>query len=418
VRSGSLLALTSEAKILMEERKEDAAEELMRRAIGLHPHNSHARGLMGTILMRLGRFHDAAAHFELSLALDRRQTAAYHGLVHVKKMTERDRPLLAQMEWTLRETKLAEDGQTDLHFGLGKAYDDLGEYENAIRHFDQGNRLKHQCTTFDRTLFARVVDGAIAGFTREFFSRNAGLGSDWEAPILIVGMPRSGTTLVEQILSTHPEVAGGGELTFWGERASSFRTNAVREIDPAWVQEAAHDYRALLTAFSATAQRVTDKRPTNFLFLGLVHAVFPRARVIHCRRHPVDTCLSIYFQNFASRMDFAYDREDMVHSYRHYLRLMAHWRNMLPADRLLDIQYEELVADREAVTRKLVAFCGLDWNDACLRSDRNRRAVQTASLWQVRQPIYRTSVSRWQRYEPWLGAFKSLLPKADIQRNF
>ena len=308
----------------------------------------------------------------------------------------RDRPLAvgAVVFWTAGARPVMYSLNSPNDFCSNRSRSSTGKPDSAIDVADSSYRLKRQCTTFNRTLFARVVDGAISGFTREFFSRNAGLGSDWEAPILIVGMPRSGTTLVEQILSSHPDVDGGGELTFWGERASSFRTNAAREIDPAWVQEAAHDYRALLAAFSATAQRVTDKRPNNFLFLGLVHAVFPWARVIHCRRHPVDTCLSIYFQNFASRMDFAYDREDIVHCYRHYLRLMAHWRNALPADRLLDIQYEELVADREAVTRKLIAFCGLDWNDACLRSERNRRAVQTASVWQARQPVYKTSVAQ------------------------
>jgi tetratricopeptide (TPR) repeat protein len=414
-RPGSILALTSEAKILMEERKEGAAAELMRQRIGLHPHNSNAHGLLGTILMRLGRFHDAAAHFDLSLALNRRQTAAYHALVHVKKLAAADRPLLARMEWMLGEHRLADDERAQLHFALGKAYDDLGEYDNAIQHFDLGNRLKRQHMSFDQALYARIVDGAIARFTADFFSRNEALGSDWEAPILILGMPRSGTTLVEQIVSSHPETAAGGELTFWGERAAGFRANAAGQIDPAWVRETAHDYRALLAGISSTARYVTDKRPHNFLFLGLIHAVFPRARVIHCRRHPIDTCLSIYFQNFASRMDFAYDRDDLVPCYRHYLRLMAHWRNVLPADRFLEIQYEGLVADRQAETRKLIDFCELDWNDACLRSEHNPRAVQTASVWQARQPVYQTSVARWRHYEPWLGVLRELLADADPQ---
>jgi hypothetical protein len=191
--------------------------------------------------------------------------------------------------------------------------------------------------------------------------------------------------------------------------------NARGDIDPARVNEVVNDCRTLLTSISSTARRITDKRPNNFHFIGLIHSVFPRARIIHCQRHPIDTCLSIYFQNFARRIDFAYDRGDLLSAYRQYLRLMAHWRNVLPMDRFLEIQYEELVADREAMTRKMIEFCGLDWNDACLHSEHNRRPVRTASVWQARQPVYRTSVARWRRYEPWLGALRELIP--DAERN-
>jgi hypothetical protein len=228
-------------------------------------------------------------------------------------------------------------------------------------------------------------------------------------------MPRSGTTLVEQILSSHPEIAAGGELAFWGEQASHFGMDARGRINLAWLNAAARDYRALLNGVSPTARRVTDKRPQNFYFIGLIHSAFPRARIIHCRRHPVDTCLSIYFQNFAGKMDFAYDRGDLLSVYRQYLRLMAHWRNVLPINCFLEIQYEELVADREAIGQKMIKFCGLDWNDACLHSEHNRRPVRTASMWQARQPVYRTSVARWRHYEPWLGALRELLP--DAERN-
>jgi tetratricopeptide (TPR) repeat protein len=414
-RPDSPLAFISQAKILLEEEKPAVAEGLVRRAIDLAPRNSDAYCLLSTILMELGRFHEAAPFSDVALALNRRQIDAYPKLVHVKKLTEADHPLLAQMEWVLKECKLADDEQADLHFALGKGYDDLGEYEMAIEHFDLGNGLKHRRTSFDPTQLALMVDRVIARFTADFFLRNAALRSDWEVPIFIVGMPRSGTTLVEQILSSHPEVAAGGELAFWAERAHSFRANARGDIDPAWAKEVADDCRALLTSISSTARRITDKRPNNFNFIGLIHSVFPRARIIHCQRHPIDTCLSIYFQNFSRRIDFAYDRGDLLSAYRQYLRLMAHWRNVLPLDRFLEIQYEELVADREAMTQKMIEFCGLDWNDACLHSEHNRRPVRTASLWQARQPVYRTSVARWRRYEPWLGALRELLP--DAERN-
>jgi tetratricopeptide (TPR) repeat protein len=408
------LAFLCKARIYVEEGNAAAAEELARRATELDPQNSDAYCLLGSILMQLGRFHDAAAAYDLGIALNRGQVAAYHELVHVKRLTEADRALMAQMECMLKEYEQAEEQQADLHFALGKAYDDLGQYESAIQHFDDGNRLKHR-TNGPYTPAGHVagVDRQIATFAADFFASNAELGSDCQMPILIVGMPRSGTTLVEQILSSHPHVAAGGELGFWGEQAVSFTMSAAGGIDPGWAAAAVRDYQALLSGISPTARRVTDKLPHNFLYLSLIHSVFPRARIIHCRRHPIDTCLSIYFQNFARRMDFAYDRDDLLAFYRQYQRLMAHWRSVLSAECFFEIQYEELVANREPWTRKMIAFCGLEWDDACLHSERNPRPVRTASVWQARQPVYQSSVARWRHYEPWLGPLRELLAEAD-----
>lgn len=411
---GTAMASLCEARLLIEEEKAAAAEAPARRAIELDSANSDAHCLLGMILMLLGRFREAAAAYDLGLALNRGQIGAYHELAHVKKLTEADRPLIAEMEWLLKERRLPEEAQADLHFALGKAYDDLRDYQSAIRHIDDANRLKRPVVgPYQAAGHTAGIDRQIRTFTADFFARNALLGSDSERPILIVGMPRSGTTLVEQILSSHPAVAAGGELPFWGEQSDEFRINRLREVHPAWIERAARDYLATLSEISPTAARVTDKRPQNFHYLALAHAVFPRARIIHCRRHPIDTCLSIYFQNFARRIDFAYDRDDLVAFYRQYLRLMAHWRSVLPTDRFCEVQYEELVADPEPVTREIIAFCGLEWDDTCLHSERNQRAVRTASVWQARQPIYRTSVARWQRYEPWLGSLRDLLSDVD-----
>jgi len=229
-----------------------------------------------------------------------------------------------------------------------------------------------------------------------------------ETPVLIVGMMRSGTTLVEQILSSHPEIGAGGELTFWGDAAAKLDHLAADRTDDSSWQKLSSEYLALLGRFAPDAIRVTDKMPHNFLWLGLIHTVFPAARIVHCRRNPIDTCLSIYFTHFGVAKDFAYDRKNIVSFYEQYDRLMAHWREVLPKDRLIEVNYEELVADRESVARKLISFCGVDWNDACLRHEKNERAVTTASMWQARQPIYTSSVERWRRYEPWLGEFNRL----------
>jgi Sulfotransferase family len=172
----------------------------------------------------------------------------------------------------------------------------------------------------------------------------------------------------------------------------------------------AREYLALLRRIGPQAARVTDKAPFNHIRLGLIHLLLPQARIIHCRRHPVDTCLSMYFTYFSQRMDFAWAKADLAFAYRQYARLMEHWRAALPRERFTEVDYEDLIADREAVTRRLIAFTGLDWHDACLSPERNKRTVRTASLWQARQPVYTTSVARWRRYEPWLGELRELLP--------
>ncbi len=182
-------------------------------------------------------------------------------------------------------------------------------------------------------------------------------------------------------------------------------------LDAAALWKAADEYLAVLRAAGANALRITDKQPPNFELLWLIRLAFPEARIIHCRRNPVDTCLSIYFSYFGSQQDYAFDRGDLVFQYRQYERLMEHWRRVLPQDRFIEVEYETLIADREAETRRLVAFLGLDWDDACLAPERNPRPIKTASVWQARQPVYTTSLERWRRYEPWLQELRELLPE-------
>ena len=350
------------------------SEELVRRAISLEPRNGDAHVMLGTILMQHGRFDEAAASFDLANALDTQDVVGPASLVQVKPLSESDRPLIEQLEHKLKNPGLTGNEAALVHFALGKAYDDLGEYGRAIEHFDQANSLKKRGSNhYDRTAHAELVDRLIRRFTPEFFSRNKDMAHDWDVPVLIVGMPRSGTTLAEQIISSHPDVTAGGELTFWPDHVSDFRVDRDGKIDPVWMRETQAAYQARLSQISTTARRITDKLPQNFQNLGLLHAAFPKARVIHCRRDPIDTCLSIYFTNFARRMDFAFDREWIVDYYQQYARLMEHWRNVLPSNCLLEIDYEELVAAPEPVIRSIIQFCGLEWDDACLRPEQNQR---------------------------------------------
>jgi tetratricopeptide (TPR) repeat protein len=392
----------------------DHAVAAYRRAISHRPDYPEAYNNLGFTLQNQGRFDDAIAAHKTALAQGGDPCASYFGLSRCRKFTPADRAMVATMEALLKAPNSPEAGRSLLHFALGKIFDDLGDYETAIGHFDEANRLVRGTRGFDGPQFAAQVDRLIASFPGN--EPRTPVNSDFELPVFIVGMVRSGTTLVEQILASHPQVAAGGELEFWLERLGGIFGEWKTGLPPEAEQEAKRDYLAILRGISTDAARVTDKMPNNFLFLGHLRRLFPGARIIHCRRNPVDTALSIYFTRFAQMLDFTYSRADIVSYYRQYLRLMAHWRTMLPPGQFIEIDYEDLVADQEAASRRLIEFCGLEWDAACLDFHKTDHPISTASAWQARQPLYRTSTERWRHYAPWLGEFRELLPP-DISRN-
>jgi tetratricopeptide (TPR) repeat protein len=400
------------AKALVVEGKLDEGEKELRRALVRTPQNAETHVLLGQLLSNRGMFDEAAQH--LALAVEA-LPSVFQRLTAIKRATEADRPLVVRMRDLAERPGLDELTRISLHFGLGKAFDDLGDYDDAMRHYEAGNRLKSLSGRLDRTALMARYDSIVAAFTAATLASAVQSQAEPpnpgdDLPVFIVGMPRSGTTLVEQILSSHPSVAAGGELTFWNQRSSPWRSSAPQSpSEAAALAKAADDYRALLRSLGPEATRVTDKRPMNFEVLGLLRLAMPHARIIHCRRSPIDTCLSIFFTNLVGRHDYAWDRGDLAFFYRQYERLMDHWRTAL-SHGFTEVDYETLIANREAETRRLVAFCGLTWDDACLTPERNQRVVKTASRWQVRQPVYKTSLERWRRYEPWLGELRTLLP--------
>jgi tetratricopeptide (TPR) repeat protein len=409
--------LLCRAKALVARGHGSEAEACLKEVIALAPSGRSDEGwrveaelVLADLLVEAGRFGEAGAAFERSIELAPWQATAHLGLVTSKKMTEGDRPIVERIVQRLEGSDLTPRQRMMLHFAAGKALDDLREYGAAMGHFDAANRTRQTIAPFDRSAFARSIDGLIARFTRDFFAENAALGSDDETPVFVLGMPRSGTTLIERVLSGHPHVGGGGERSFWNQNAPAW-VGASTERLPARANELRGNYLRLLRGIAPDALRVTDKMPFNFLWVGLVHALLPRARIVHCRRNPVDTCLSIYSTYFAEHWGFTSDRGDLAAYYRQYLRLTDHWRAVLPADRMIDVDYEEAIASPEETARRLIAFCGLEWDPACLSPDRNVDAVRTASRWQARQPIYRTSIERWRNYEPWLGELRGLLPQ-------
>jgi tetratricopeptide (TPR) repeat protein len=401
----------AEARALEASGDFDAALAKMRAAVATHPKSGEARAILANLLTQSGLLDEAASEFQRASELTLDMNSVWIGITTNRKITAGDDALIARMKAALNQPRLMPRHRQLLHFALGKAHDDRGEYEAAMQNFEEGNRLRGMGSAFDREGLARRVDQIIGATPPAFWDRSRDIGVEDATPILIVGMPRSGSTLTEQILSSHPDVAAGGELGFWGAPELLSENVWSLEGDAEAAKRVANDYIATLRAFDPAAKRVTDKALANFFPLGIIHRVLPNATLIHCRRHPIDTALSIFTTNFETNFDYASSRGDLVFYYRQYARLMDHWRSVLPQGRFVEVDYESLVSDPEPHARRLVAACGLDWNDACLAPHRNTRKIKTASVWQARQPIYRTSVERWRRYEPWLGELRELAPE-------
>ena len=313
-------------------------------------------------------------------------------------------------------------GNTDvlipMHFELGRLLDAAGDYNRAFQHFRLGNDMSR--SSFDAEAYAGYAKGIMQTFTREFMRFAPRAQDPDEHLIFIVGMPRSGTTLVEQILDSHPLVHGCGELPDIGIIAGSLPDvhgtkqgypQGVLSLTEKSCSQFAQQYLQRVRKVSGNAAFVTDKMPQNFNYLGLIAMLFPAAKVIHCLRDPLDTCLSCYFQYFRlqnTALGFSTDLSNLGAYYKQYQRLMQHWKATLDIS-MLDVGYEALVADQEKMTRQILEFCGLPWNEQCLRFHDSRRAVTTASYNQVRQPIYRKSMQRWKHYEQYLEPLKKAL---------
>ena len=307
----------------------------------------------------------------------------------------------------------------DVHFALGKMYDDLGEYDRGFEHFQRGNEILARHVPLDPRGPERLAEDLEAGFGPAWFERVRGWGDPSPRPVFIVGMPRSGTTLVEQILASHPDVHGAGELIRIPNLAQGLlRAGAPGSLPAALgalrredLEAAARDYLAYVGARAGGAARTTDKLPENYHHLGLIAAILPNARIVHVVRDPMDVCVSNYLVRFQRGHAWSYGFDSLAREHRAYERLMAHWRAVLPSP-MHEQSYESLVASPESESRRLVEFCGLEWDERCLDFHLTERSVHTASGWQVRQPIYRRSVGRWRSYERCLGPLREALGAA------
>src|SRR5271167_1811026 len=409
VAGGNSFSRLGRARALLIEDRTQEAEQVLRQTLAADPRNAMAYDLLGNLLSDFGRFDEARACFERAIAIAPLLAGSYYDLVRCRPVACHDDGLLQAMQAALATPGLEAAQRLRLHLAIGKAAEDLGDYGLAMQHFDAADAVRRGSGSFDSAAFSIEIDRLIARCTLELIARAPELGSCDATPVLIIGMPRSGTTLVEQIVSMHPEVGAGGELHFWNQRGAEWHRSVVAGNEGPFVAKAAADYLGVLRAIAQTAARVTDKMPFNFLWAGLIHVAFPRATIIHCRRTAVDTALSIHQTHFDPSLAFPTGGAELVAYFRSYQRLTGHWRSVLPADRFLEVDYEELTREPEPVIRRIIAASGLAWHDACLRPECNPRAVKTPSKWQTRQPIYRTSVARWRRYEPWLGPLRALV---------
>ncbi|WP_419696576.1 tetratricopeptide repeat-containing sulfotransferase family protein [Mesorhizobium muleiense] len=384
--------------------KPDMALPLYEKALKINRDHPKVRAGLASALSGLGRMDEAAAYLKQAIARRIGVPAAYNDLVQTRNFTEEPEELQSILR-ELGNPKLGSEGAQQLHHAAGKVLNDLKRYDEAFDHFNKAKQASGQ--RFDIDLYRRWVDSMIETFTPDFLAARAGYGNPSEAPVFVVGMPRSGTTLTEQICASHPDIHGAGELSKLSRVANAIglKTSSAGDLNQPITsitedlsRTLAEEHLSYLRERAPAALRVVDKTPHNFELIGLIGLLFPNARIIHCRRDAIDNCVSCFVLNFSEAHSYNTDLNTLGLYYREYDRLMRHWNEVFPG-LIFENRYETLVEDQEAQSRRLIDYLGLPWDDACLRFFDRDGSVNTPSRWQVRQPIYKSSVKRWKNYE-------------------
>jgi tetratricopeptide (TPR) repeat protein len=409
--------------VFFDQGKLDEAIVACRQAITLKPHLPEGHDNLGMALMQLGRMAEARIALEEAVRLAPGNAKYLGDLGQITHFVPGD-PHLAKMERLARNSaSLTIDDRIALHFALGKAYDETGRHAEAFHQWLEGNALKRQQITYNEAATLEVLDRVQSVFTSELIRRWQKIGHPSSVPVFIVGMPRSGTTLIEQILASHPRVFGGGELTHFRRAVKEMRQmpggsttfpELVSGMTGEYYRDLGARYVAEIERLAPGATHITDKLPNNFIYAGLIHLVLPNAVIVHVTRNPIDTCLSCFSKLFAYELNHTYDLGELGRYYQHYKSLMAHWHHVLPHGRILDVSYEDVVADLEGQARRIIAHCGLNWDSRCLAFHKTERPVRTASAMQVRQPIYNSAIGRGCVYTEFLAP---LLTELDLVGN-
>jgi len=407
---GFALAYSNLSIVLALQNRIEEAEVNCRRALELKPTLTGAIVQCAELLAARGDFSSAERLLKHAISIEPDMPEAWAGLARMKKMTEADGFWLIEAR-RIASLSLPPRREVHLRFALGKYFDDVADYEQAFANYRRANDLaKTGVAAYDSNTHMRAIDRIVATHDRAWLSQTRLASHSSPRPVFIVGMPRSGTTLAEQILASHGDVHGAGELTFWSKAALTYdAARAAGENERLILERLSAAYIDELRYLAPDASRVVDKMPANFLYLGLIHAALPEARIIHLKRNPLDTCLSIYFQNFGPGHSYAHDLDDLGHYYAEYLRVMDHWRRSLPSEVMLEVSYEDLVRETEFWSRRMLTFIGLPWNPSCLEFHVSKRPVTTLSKWQARQKITQASVARWRHYERFLEPLRTRL---------
>jgi tetratricopeptide (TPR) repeat protein len=394
--------------VLVRQDRIDEAVAHYERALVLQPDYADAHNNLGVILKQQGNFNDAMAHYGLAIASMPDHAKAHFNRAEVKGFHPGDADLAA-LEALADRDDLSTDNALHIHFALAKALEDCGDYVRAFEHLRKGNALKRRQINYDEIAVLKFFERVSNVFDSSLFDHFRGEGDPTSVPVFVLGMPRSGSTLIEQILAGHPQIHGAGELTIFEKMEASGVFDAsgqllpypecVPALDGVTLRRLGESYLAHLPAHAKGKLRIIDKLPGNFLRIGLIRLILPNARIIHTMRDPVDTCVSCYSKLFSDGLHYCYDLAELGRYYRGYSELMTHWRSTLPPGAMLDVSYEDVVDDLEGQARRLIDYCGLRWDDRCVSFHETSRPVKTASAVQVRKPLFRTSIQRWRNYE-------------------
>jgi tetratricopeptide (TPR) repeat protein len=378
-----------------------------RRALELKPQRFGSYNNLGVALQALGRFEEAQEAFERAIELAPQEASVHLNLANMERFKPDDRRLPALRRLLDGVDSLDNERKIAARFAMGKALSDLKRHDEAFVELNEANALKRKQIDYDEGQRLAMYEKIKTIFTRDLVSSRSEYGDKSWSPIFIVGMPRSGTTLMEQVLASHSKVFGAGELETFKEMViEAVNSQAIFPAYPELVGSLSSDtirkigqtYTSRVRALAPEAEHVVDKMPLNFAFVGLIHMALPNARFIHTRRDPLDTCVSCYSLLFTGNQPFAYDLAELGRYHRACERVMEHWHQVLPPGTLIDVRYEDLVDNLEGASREALRHCGLEWEDACLNFHDTERTVRTASLMQVRKPIYRSAMGGWRRY--------------------